>query len=299
MIVDPTDRGFVDEFLRTYTNEGTRKTYLETLEKFSRYLSQSEIKILDASTKDVLNFIFNRHVPLARSTQVLHYYVIKGLFEYGTTKGITSNNPTKNITKPKKQQFGDPKCKLKNSDITKLLDLTRYGSSTEIRSNALISTIYYGALKISEALNLKIGQLIQKENRQFIVIRKATSERHIPLGLNAFENISRYINLLPNPDVDAPFFWQAYNNTGEFLLPKPLTRRGAVTSLRIINQKYDLGPDWSFEQVRNAGIMNLLEKGMNLRQLQKITGVRKLETLERFCKTESTDEQLYRLMTSN
>ena len=183
------------------------------------------------------------------------------------------SNPVSNISFPKKWKVL-PKY-LSINQVTELLDLPDTNKPMGRRDKAVLELMYATGLRISEVVNLKIGQIYLEEN--FLrVMGKGNKERVIPFGGKAKECLDEYMNssrpiLLKKKVSDLVFL----NRNGE-----KLTRQGLWKIIKGYGKKIGISSTLTPHTLRHSFATHLLEKGADLRSIQLMLGHSSISTTE-------------------
>ena len=137
-------------------------------------------------------------------------------------------------------------------------------SITNIKHRTILTLAYSVGLRVSEVVNLKISDI--DSNRMLINVRQAKGrkDRIVPLSKNVLKLLREYyIQYKPK----------------EYMFNGQTKLKYSVGSCQKIFKKY-IDNDMSFHSLRHSCFTNLLEKGTDLRIIQKIAGHNSSKTTE-------------------
>ncbi len=176
-------------------SQNTILTYSIALNDFEKYLYDSnntidnieEIGINDI--RPFLGWLDENHK--SKTTLKLKLSAVKSFFKFLKRKQIIQVNPAELILSPKKEK------KLPNylleDEVCAMINSFDNNDIEEFQSKALIELIYNTGLRISEALQLKEGD-ISKNNDFINVIGKGNKARSVPIGKNTIKTLLQLIS---------------------------------------------------------------------------------------------------------
>jgi integrase/recombinase XerC len=163
----------------------------------------------------------------------------------------------------------------------------RSDPAIEARDQALLEVLYGSGLRISEALNLDLGDVIREGGSALLTVRqgKGRKDRLVPLGRLAVLAIDLYIPLRAR------------------LLAAAATGRGAIEALFLGSRGQRLDPRQARRQLtrrvvgsgvrkasphalRHSFATHLLGEGADLRSIQEMLGHASLRTTQRYAQVD-------------
>jgi len=226
---------------------------------------------------------------LSKTSILRKISALRSFYRHLIRENVATKNPFLGITSPKR---GRPLPKyLSVEEVARLLDAPmEYWRSIEgepsvkdkdaalfaaIRDAAILELIYSGGLRISEALNLDMGDL-NLRRRVFKVRGKGKKERLAALGppaVQALENYLRERNAKnASKGAAAPLF---LNKLGTRLSPRSF-QRNLKNYLDIAELPHDMTP----HKLRHSFATHLLDAGADLRSVQELLGHANLSTTQ-------------------
>jgi integrase/recombinase XerC len=149
----------------------------------------------------------------------------------------------------------------------------------QARDTALMTLLYGAGLRISEALNINIGDLPAADNA-LRVIGKGEKQRIVPLLPVVREAIAAWLKLHPNPGRSEPLFVGARGGR--------LNAGVAQKALRDFRRLANLPEHATPHALRHSFATHLLAEGADLRSIQELLGHASLSTTQRYTDVETS-----------
>lgn len=190
-------------------------------------------------------------------------------------------------------------CGMSKDGVEALLNSIDTTTDVGIRDYILWELIYRTALRISEALSIKLKHINLKAEKPFVtIVGKRYKVRSAYLGKTLTENLKRYIrnNFGKKYDEDSFLFYSRIHGK-----KTPITVKGAELRLK----KYAMLANLTCKDVpvnlhphmlRHARATHLLESGWNIIQVSKMLGHEDVSTTMRYL--DITEEQTLSAMIS-
>lgn len=213
---------------------------------------------------------------------------LRSFFRYLVQMQCVAENPFLNLA-PVKADKPLPKV-LSVNDVQKLIDAIasywsaavagHYTKSSEAadfasaRDTAMTEVIYSGGMRISEAVNLDLGNL-DLASGVALVRGKGKKERLCAIGTPAVKALLRYFKLrklIAGRNNDDPVF---VNQSGE-----RITARSYQRNLKNYLVTAGLPPDFTPHKLRHSFATHLLDAGADLRSVQEMLGHESLSTTQ-------------------
>ena len=246
-------------------SQNTVESYRRDVSRFEKYLLNNPLGC--AKTSDVRSFlVFLRNEEgMAPSSVARCLSSLKSFYNFLYVENLISENPIEIISSPR------PWRKLPNvmsiQEIDALIAAPDMSTLAGVRDLAMLELMYATGLRVSElvslqlsAINLEVGYL-----RSF---GKGSKERVVPIGRMATITIENYV-------INArPLFKKKYRTEDLFLTRRgtAMTRQGFWKILKKYSIKAKIVGTVSPHSLRHAFATHLLERGADLRSVQKMLG---------------------------
>jgi integrase/recombinase XerD len=254
--------------IESYTNDITK--LLEFSENYFNITDENEIdeKILVQFYKSLSD------IGLSGSTSARYLSSHKSYFGYLKAQNYIEKDPTERVSSPKISR--KLPVVLSFNEVEKILDAPDIKNEAGLRDKALLEIMYSSGLRVSEAINLHISDLIFSEEL-IRVMGKGSKERIVPVGSSAIKWVNKYlINSRP-----------LLEKRGKSLNYVFLNKRGTKLSrmgIWNIVDKYtkEAGIDKEVypHVFRHSFATHLLEGGADLRSVQEMLGHADISTTQ-------------------
>ena len=288
----------VEQFLEMLIAErgassNTCTSYLNDITNFDKFLSGAETTLEDATTDDVRRYLRHRsEVGANNPTISRNLSVLRQFFKFLQSENVRLDNPALNVDGPKVSRTL-PKV-ISEDDVEALLKAAHKLQTAEgIRLTCLLEIAYASGLRVTELVSLPTDAL-NLTSETLLISGKGGKERLVPLTSSAMNAIAAYervrIDFLKG------------NNTSKFLFPSRskqgyLTRRRLGQLLKELAIQAGLDPTIISPHIlRHAFASHLLNRGADLRSLQKMLGHSDISTTQIY--THVQKERLHAVISS-
>ena len=288
----------VEQFLEMLIAErgassNTCTSYLNDITNFDKFLSGAETILEDATTDDIRRYLRHRsEVGANNPTISRNLSVLRQFFKFLQSENVRLDNPALNVDGPKVSRTL-PKV-ISEDDVEALLKAAHKLQTAEgIRLTCLLEIAYASGLRVTELVSLPTDAL-NLTSETLLISGKGGKERLVPLTFSAMNAIVAYervrIDFLKG------------NNTSKFLFPSRskqgyLTRRRLGQLLKELAIQAGLDPTIISPHIlRHAFASHLLNRGADLRSLQKMLGHSDISTTQIY--THVQKERLHAVISS-
>jgi integrase/recombinase XerD len=268
-----TNQALVEIFLNHCAVErglskNTIAAYRRDLDKFLLFLEGQNLTISQATTMQISEFNgFLRQSQLSESSIARHIVAVRSLYAF-LSKDQGIENVAKDVNPPKIPKRL-PKA-LSIGDIE--LMIAAYGEDLAgIRNRALIETLYATGARVTEIIQLNIGDISRTEGGTVTVkVRgKGGKERLVPMGKFAQHALDQYLtrarpSMARSSQSDALFINEKQGSR--------LTRQSAWQIVMKAAEKAGIERDISPHALRHSFATHLLDGGADIRVVQELLG---------------------------
>jgi integrase/recombinase XerD len=261
----------------------TLDAYSRDLAHFANFVNARDRTLETALAEDIINFVAQMvEEGLAASSRARRLSALKQFYRFLIAEGIRSDDPSGMIGGPKREA-PLPKT-LSVDEVDRLLETARRrveGARDGQRSKALrlyclLEILYATGMRVSELVALPRSALIGDE-RTLTIEGKGGRQRVVPINPAAQEALVLYLQ-----ERDAAASSDGHingsGNESRWLFPSwgqrgHLTRQRLAQELKILAKDADIEPSRVSPHVlRHAFASHLIERGADLRSVQKLLG---------------------------
>ena len=253
----------------------TQKAYAQIYREAFSFFGKKTHQINQQDAKRYLYELTARGYKRSHIRQ--HFAALRSLFSWLVKRGLLKTNPFLQVILPRVQRTL-PRF-LTEEQAARLLEAPRRMPTTKrvphwirLRDAALLETLYCGGLRVSEAVALRWDHL-RPENTSALVLRgKGAKARYVILGKTTFCALEEYAQAA------------GIEKKGPIFLNK--NKRGAMSTVAVqqMLKKYlefaGLDTKLTPHKLRHSFATHMLERGADLRHVQKLLGHSSLATTQ-------------------
>ncbi len=261
----------------------TIESYGNDLAQWSDYLHLNNIPWKEVVNFHLYSFLesLNASVERKKSTWSRKSSSVRAFYRFAHRQDFLEKNPLRDISSIR---YSRPLPHPVNpQDMSALLeDDTGQKEFIQKRDIAVLETLYSSGMRISEALELSCGDVLDGGQLEMVrpeltVLGKGKKSRVVFLGQYARNALVEYLKartvLWPKIDLqEEPLF---INNKG-----KKITRQGIHFILQQRKSLLLISPDISAHSLRHSFATDLMNEGADLRKVQEMLGHARLSTTQ-------------------
>jgi len=249
-------------------SKNTIAAYRRDLNKFHEFLIGKNQDVTTAQSADITEFLQGLRISgLGESSIARHAVAIRSLFAFlAKDQGIT--NIAREVNPPR-----IPKRLPKALSITEVESLIASCSEdlSGLRDRALLETLYATGGRVSEIVQLNVGDIARSESETTTVrVRgKGGKERLVPLGRFAQQALDQYLTRA------RPTFIKNHREEALFLSEKQGNRLSRQSAWSIVSQaatRAGLEKVISPHALRHSFATHLIDGGADIRVVQELLG---------------------------
>lgn len=238
-----------------------------------RYKKIDDIKSI--KREHILSFLKSQAKHCSERTTARRISAIKSFHKFLFTDEILIEDETKNFKTPKiTKTIPDI---LTIEEITKMINSLDETNDIGLRNKAMLELIYGSGLRISECLNLDVGDIHIKQ-RYIKIHGKGAKERLVPITDTALKLIIKYLQ--------SARLRLIKNNQSNFLFPsnagKVISRQGFHKIIKELAVKNEINKSISAHTLRHSFATHLLQEGCDIRSLQTLLGHEDIATTQNY-----------------
>ena len=255
--------------------------YKKDLSLFTNWCQVNNISYKEVKKKDINFYIqFLREEKLNSSSINRKLSVIKSFYDYLNQIGLINLNELKTI-KMLKLEKNLPKL-LSEKEILYLIDKSEkiyienpVKNISYLRIQVILEILYSTGLRISELLNIKINQVANIRDKLYIN-GKGNKQRLVIFNKNALNLIKNWINvMIKNHKNKNSYLFENIHNTNV------ISRQQIYKDLKKLAVKTNTDTEkLSPHSIRHSFASHMLNRGADLRSIQKLLGHSDISTTE-------------------
>lgn len=254
----------------------TRKSYERDLNKYLSYVKEQKIDTWQAVDRYIImEYLQRLHSEENSSATIIRMIsTLRGFHQFLRQERLTDNDPMQHIDSPKKAQ--KLPSTLSIEEVTLLIETPDTSKPLGIRNRTILEVMYATGLRVSELVDLKIGDL-HLAMGLLQTLGKGDKERIIPLGDYAIQWIKKYL------EEARPFLTRKNQNENRLFVNnhgKPLSRQGVWKNLKQIVREAGIDKNITPHTLRHSFATHLLENGADLRIVQELLGHADISTTQ-------------------
>jgi len=277
----------IDTAIQSYMNyvkvekglsSNTIAAYDRDLRKFKGFAEKERLKLETISRDAIVEFLASLYRAKLDSRSVARHLVsLRNFFRFARAEEMIASDPTLNLESPKVRK--SLPTYLRMEEVDRLIQQPDLNTPTGIRDRAIIELLYSSGLRVSEVIDLKVGDL---DTRMGCLrcVGKGDKERLVPVGRKAMAAVEQYLaNVRPalaerrkgGPPVGYLFLNTRGNRIGRVSVWRILEQMGKKAGIRV-----PLSP----HKLRHSFATHLLERGADLRSVQMMLGHADISTTQ-------------------
>lgn len=252
--------------------ENTLAAYRTDLRRFSTWLVERDRDLLTATRADVLEYLANLAAAPPRSV-ARRLSSLRRFYQYLMRHARIDEDPCARVEAPRIGR--SLPTTMSEAEVEALLEAPDPAIREGLRDRTMLELIYATGLRVSELVNLRLGQ-INYQQGVVRIVGKGGKERLVPLGESALDWLERYLREA-RPQLLAA-------GHGDALFPSP--RGGAITrqafwyAIKRYATIAGISKPISPHSLRHAFATHLLNHGADLRVVQLLLGHSDISTTQ-------------------
>ena len=253
--------------------------YGRDLAKFSAFASKHARSLASISRDDIVDFLGSLYrQKLDSRTVARHLVTLRNFFRFALRERARKDDPTLNLESPRLRKSLPDFLRLE--EVDRLLALPDLAVPLGLRDKAMLELLYSTGLRVSELVNLRVGDLELKMGC-VRCLGKGNKERLIPVGRKAITAVENYLTaarprllrLRPAAGPVVPYLF--LNRSGG-----KISRVGVWKILSAYGRRAGLRGRLTPHKLRHSFATHLLERGADLRSVQLMLGHADISTTQ-------------------
>lgn len=260
------------------------RSYRHDLVAYEEFLAGRGLDLRSVTSAEIDNYLaFLRAAGLRSSSRARALAAIRGLHHFCVDERGIPNDPTTDVEAPKIPS-SIPKA-LSENEVIRLLDAASGDDTRSIRDRAMLEILYATGLRISELVNLSIGD-IDIDAALVRAFGKGSKERIVPIGRHALAALSLWYGPGGRPNF-APRQWARRDDSDAVFISsrgRRMNRQGAWVAIHAAAERAGLADKVSPHVLRHSFATHLLNHGADVRVVQELLGHASITTTQIYTK---------------
>ena len=270
----------IDNFLDSmWMEQGLSKhtlnSYRYDLLKFNKWLHKNnKPNLKQVDKQDLEAYLLQcKNSGVSSRSRARYLSTFRKLYRHWFNNGSILTDPTQRLESP--MTYRSLPKNMSESEVINLLNEPNLSLEVEFRDKAMLELIYSCGLRVSELINILIGQ-IDLVQGAVLVTGKGNRERLVPIGEHAIDWLEKYI-LGARADI-------LQGKTSQFLFvtkrANAMTRQAFWYRIKLYAMRSGITKIISPHTLRHAFATHLLNHGADLRSVQMLLGHQDLSTTQ-------------------
>lgn len=257
------------------------ESYERDLARLKSWADGESLDVIELTRQDLRGFVADLSREGLSPTSVSRITsAVRGFYKFLMLDGHIKKHPAEDLDTPQKG-FYLPKF-LNQAEIESLLSAPNVSQEIGLRDRAILELMYACGLRVSEAVNLKIGDA-ELDLGILTCKGKGGKTRKVPIGTSAVEWLKSYLALRRKKENIE------INNLFVSSLGKPITRQTIFKFIKEYAEKVGL-EDVSPHTLRHSFATHLIQNSADVRSVQQMLGHADISTTQIY--THITDAHL-------
>lgn len=240
--------------------DGTIKTYVGVLEKFQKWLITKKVILNQISKNDVQLYMDYLENQQKNAGTIEKYLAAISVF----SRFLGKSQIILDIKRKEKIKENEIPESLEEIEEKQLLLEVEFDGN--LRNTAIVYTLLYTGIRISELCNLNFEdiKLTEKKGTLLVKGKNGEIERMIPLSKEVRKHLKNYIDSL--------------NITRGALFVSTTNKRLSTRAVQYMLQKYEVNP----HKLRHTFCQKLINKGIDIQTVAKLAGHKDVNVTKRY-----------------
>ena len=291
LTIDKAVKEYIFEHKRKNMSNRTLKSIYHSFKLFENFLKQNRITVINNVTKKILNdfklYLYSykkkNNKSLEVSTQALILVKVQRLFLFLLREGYITYNPALFLRLPRLNKKISRKV-FGINEIERFFENTNTNTLTGERNRTVFEVFYSCGLRISELINLEAKNINLEDETVLIKNGKGGTDRVSVLTKTAARYLKKYINEVREKIFSGKTELLFVTSKGKKLDEKYLHSR-----VDAICRKAEIKKQIDIHSFRRSLATHLLEKGADVRYVQRILGHKSINSTKKYIKITTKD----------
>jgi site-specific recombinase XerD len=289
------------EWFANIESPGTRRIYKVDLRDFMKYTgiqAAAEFRIITRAHVIAFRDELQRR-GLQGPTIRRKLAAVSSLFEYLCDRNTVATNPVKGVARPKVGTHEGKTPAVSDVQVRRLLVAPEGGSLKAIRDRAILSILFYHALRREELCRLRIKDIHERRGVKHLrIYGKGEKIRYVPLHPGSLDRINEYLDAAGHGDLPSAPLLKPIRNNRRGTTDTALTTDGVYQILKYYGRKVGISIDrFGPHSARATAATNALDQGADIAKVQEWLGHANVSTTRMYDqrKTRPEDSPVFKV----
>jgi len=265
------------DWFANLNSPGTRRMYQISIREFMRFTRISHREQFRQITRAHIiawrKSLMTR--KLAGPTIRAKLAALSSLYDYLCARHAVPFNPVKGVSRPRIDSYEGKTPAISDAQVRALLSAPRGDGIKAKRDRAILSALFYHALRRTELCTLKVKDLHERRGVQHFRIRgKGEKLRYIPVHSGALGAVSEYLEAAGHgADGNSPLFKPVRANAPGSSMQAALMPSGVYRMVKHYGKQVGISVDrFGPHAARATAATNALDQGADIAKVQEWLG---------------------------
>jgi integrase/recombinase XerD len=264
------------EWFANLESPGTRRIYRVDLRDFMRFTGirePEEFRIITRAHVIAFRDELQRR-GLQGPTIRRKLAAISSLFEFLCNKHAIATNPVKGVSRPKVDSYEGKTPAVSDAQVRRLLTAPEGPSLKSVRDRAILSILFYHALRREELCRLRIKDIHERRGVKHLrIYGKGEKLRYVPLHPGSLDRINEYLEAAGHGALPSAPLLKPIRNNRRGTTDTALTADGVYQILKFYGKKVGISVDrFGPHSARATAATNALDQGADIAKVQEWLG---------------------------
>jgi site-specific recombinase XerD len=282
------------EWFLNIESPGTRRIYKTDLRDFMRFTGiqrPEEFRIITRAHVIAYRDELQRR-GLQGATIRRKLAAVSSLYEYLCDRNTVATNPVKGISRPKVDSYEGKTPAVSDVQVRRLLSAPEGSSLKAVRDRAILSILFYHALRREELCRLCVKDIHERRGVKHLrVFGKGDKLRYVPLHPGTLDRIGEYLERSGHGGVPSAPLFRPVRNNRQGTTDTALTVNGVYQLLKFYGKKVGIGVErFGPHAARATAATNALDQGADIAKVQEWLGHANVSTTRVYDRRNSKAE---------
>jgi site-specific recombinase XerD len=264
------------EWFANIESPGTRRIYRVDLRDFMKYTgiqAPEEFRIITRAHVITFRDELQRR-GLQGPTIRRKLAAVSSLFEYLCNRNTIATNPVKGVARPKVDSYEGKTPAVSDAQVRRLLSSPEGPSLKATRDRAILSVLFYHALRREELCRLSIKDIHERRGVKHLrIYGKGEKLRYVPMHPGSLDRVNEYLDAAGHGALPSAPLFKPIRNNRRGTTDTALTADGVYQILKFYGMKVGISVDrFGPHSARATAATDALDQGADIAKVQEWLG---------------------------